>query len=76
MTEMRAPMRLWDYCTVCVAKIRSMTATDLYGLHGRTPHKVVTENMPDICEYTNFDWYARLWYYDDLHFLEERRLLG
>jgi hypothetical protein len=45
-------------------------------LHGRTLHEMVTGNTPDISEYTDFDWYAPLWYYEDNPFPATRRILG
>ncbi len=36
---------------------------DLYALHGRTPHGLVTGNSPDISELTDYAWYEPVWYY-------------
>jgi hypothetical protein len=76
MTKTSTPQRLWDYCASYVTEIRSITAIDTYALHGRTPYELVTGNTPDISEYTDYDWYAPLWYYDDVPFPANKRILG
>jgi len=57
----RAPKRIWDFCAVYAAEMRTLMAHPLYSLHGRTPYELVAGNMPYISEYIsedlNFDWY-------------------
>jgi hypothetical protein len=53
-----------------------LTANDLYALHGRTPHEMVTGNTPDISEYTEFKWYEPIFYYDDTPFPEPKCILA
>jgi transposase len=73
MTRTNTPKALWDYCATYVADITCYTANDIYVLHGRTPHEMVTGNTPDITEYTEFSWYEPIYYYDDLPFPEAKR---
>jgi hypothetical protein len=64
---------IWDYCASYVADITCLTANDIYVLHGRTPHEMVTGNTPDISEDIEFSWYQPIFYYDDLRFPDSKR---
>jgi hypothetical protein len=76
MHRIKTPKPLWDYCATYVAEIMCFTANDLYALHGRTPHEVVTGNTPDISKYTDFEWYEPIFYYDDAPFPEPKRIIA
>jgi hypothetical protein len=76
MTATRTPAHLWDYCTQYAAEIISLTASNLYTLHGRTPLKMVTGQTPDISEYMDFGWYEPLWHYEQVGFPDEHRIIG
>ncbi len=77
MQKANAPKRLWDFCAEHQAEIRSLTATDLWQLQGRTPYEIVTGNTPDISEYTQYRWYDPVWYYNQIEmFPNDRRLIG
>jgi hypothetical protein len=36
---------------------KNFTAHPLFNLHGRIPYELVTHQMPDISEYTDFAWH-------------------
>ncbi len=72
----RTLARLWDYCAQYAAEIISLTASDLYTLHGRTPLEMVTGQTPDISEYLDFSWYEPLWHYEEAGFPDERCIIG
>ncbi len=77
MSKVRAPSRLWDFCTLYHADIRNFTAHPLFNLHGRTPYEVVTGRTPDISEYTDYSWYEAVWYYEQgATFPEDKRKLA
>jgi hypothetical protein len=76
MSKTKPPYRVWDYCITYVSEIKSITANDLYSLHGWTPHEMVTGNMQDISEYTDYSWYTQLWFCEATAFPASRRILG
>jgi hypothetical protein len=76
MRRSQAPKRLWDFCALLVAKLRSLTVNDTYLSHGRTPHEIVTGKTPDISEYTDFEWYQPVWYLDVASFPADKKLIG
>ena len=64
MRRTGTPVRLWDYCWVYSADIRSLTVTDNIHLDGNTPFGMVHGYTPDISEYMTFQWYDWVWYHD------------
>ena len=64
MRRTGTPVRLWDYCWVYAAELRSLTCTDNIYLDGETPYGKVHGYSPDISEYLTFEWYAWVWYHD------------
>ena len=64
MSKSHTPLRLWDYCAMWSAKIRSMIARPLYSLQGRTGHELVTGETPDISEFVDYGWFDPIWYLD------------
>jgi hypothetical protein len=77
MQRTRAPLRLWDYCTIYQCELRNLIAHPLYQLNGRTPYELVVGRTPDTSEYLDFGWYDNAWYYDqDAPLPSERRKLG
>ena len=60
-----------------VAAIRRLTALDMPQLHGRVPDKDVLGSTPDISQYSQFDWYEPVLYWDPVGaFPYEQKLLG
>jgi hypothetical protein len=76
MGRTKTPKRLWDFCSRYVSEVRSLTAQPLFSLHGSTPFELVTGNTPDISEYLAFEWYQPVYYYDQITFPNQRKLLG
>jgi hypothetical protein len=76
MNKTKTPLKLWDFCTQYVAKIRCLTAQPLFFLHGRTPYELVTGNTPDISEYIAFHWYQPVYYFDNSNFPESHEHIG
>ncbi|MGH3055899.1 MAG: hypothetical protein ACRDL7_13075, partial [Gaiellaceae bacterium] len=76
MSRTKTPKRLWDFCMTYVCETRCLTAHPFFTLHGRTPQEHVTGHTPDISEYTDFEWYQPVWYYDSADFPEEKRIIG
>jgi hypothetical protein len=77
MTQVKAPKRLWDYCTIYQCEIRNLIAHPILQLQGHTPYELVTGRTPDISEYIDYSWYDTIWYFDhDAPFPEEKRKLG
>ena len=64
MKTTSTPVRLWDYCWVYSADIRSLVATDNMYLDGNTPFSKVHGYTPDISEYLTFKWYDWVWYHE------------
>ena len=64
MKSTSTPVRLWDYCWVYAAEIRSLVATDNIYLDGDTPFSKVHGYTPDISEYLTFKWYDWVWYHE------------
>ncbi len=76
MHHTKTPKPLQEYCVTYVAEIICFTANDLYALHGRTPHEVVTGNTPDISKYTDFECYEPIFYFDDASFPEPKCIIA
>jgi hypothetical protein len=57
----KVPARLWDYAMVHITKLMNFTAR---GKNGRTGREEITGETPDISEYTDFDFYDWVWYWD------------
>ena len=64
MRRTSTPVRLWDYCWVYAAELRSLTCTENMYLDGKIPYGKVHGYSPDISEYLTFEWYAWVWYHD------------
>jgi hypothetical protein len=75
MNKTRTPKVLWDYCISFVAERMSLTASDLFALHGRTPHELVTGFTHDISKFVDYTWYEPLWFYTDVSFPHDKREL-
>lgn len=58
----KTPKPLWDYLSVYVSEIRSLTAR--CNAESRTGMEAVTGNTPDITEWLDFGWYVPVWYWD------------
>ena len=64
MQTTNTPIRLWDYAFIHAANILSRTATNTMDSLHRTPFEHVMGYTPDISEFTSFDWYQLVWYWD------------
>ena len=64
MKRTSTPVRLWDYCWVYAAEIRSLVANGNIYLDGGTPFSKVHGYTPDISEYLTFAWYDWVWYHE------------
>ncbi len=61
MRKNRVPARLWDYGLVYIAEIQSLLAR---GPDQRPGIEKVMGQMIDISEWLDFDFYDRVWYWD------------
>ena len=57
----QVPPRVWDYLLIYECDIISRTVR---GGDDRTPYEQVTGETPDISEYTDFDFYDWVWFWD------------
>jgi hypothetical protein len=62
MRENNVPQRLWDYGLVYIAEIMSITAR---GFNGRPGMEEMMGQTIDISEWLDFDFYDRVWYWDE-----------
>jgi hypothetical protein len=76
MKSTSAPLNLWCYALEWAAKIRSLTAHDLFILGARTPEERITGRTPDISEYAHFDWLQWVWFREPSSFPEHDIHLG
>ena len=67
MRRTNTPVILWDYCVEYMAELRSMTATGIFDLNGRTPFEAVLGFTPDISELTEFSWFHWVWFHDPVN---------
>ena len=65
MTNKPVPKRLWDYGTVWICEVMSLTANSNFALEGQTPLEQLTGETPDISEYLDFGFYDWIWYKDN-----------
>ena len=63
MQRTNNPIRLWDYCMVYVAELRSLTVSNLFSLNDGTPFEHVKHFTPDISEYLLFSWFDWVWFH-------------
>ena len=64
MQSTRTPIRLLDHALMYAAELRNITATPSVVLKGRTPFEITLGYSPDISEFTTFEWYEHIWYWD------------
>ena len=64
MQTSNTPIRLWDYAYIHAANILSRTATNTADPLHRIPFEHVMGYTPDISEFTSYDWYQLVWYWD------------
>jgi len=76
MKSTLAPLSLWCYALEWAARVRSLTAHDLFILGARTPEERVTGRTPDISEFVHFDWLQWVWYREPSTFPEHDSRLG
>jgi hypothetical protein len=59
MMRSGCPKRLWDYCIIREAYVRSHTSLDIYGLEGQVPESKIkgeTVDISTIAEYALYEW--------------------
>ena len=61
MRECQVPSRLWDYGLVYISEIQSLIAR---GPTQRSGLKLLTGQTPDTSEWLDFDFFDRVWYWD------------
>jgi hypothetical protein len=72
-----APRVFWDYCAEHVAKIRSHTAHNIFGLQGEVPETLMKGYTADISPLAEFGWYDWCYFYDTSKtFPDEKMYLG
>ena len=62
MTKNNAVEFVWDWCLRWVSGVRSLTASMLRGLDGRSPASVLTGDTVDISHMAEFSFYQWVWY--------------
>jgi len=62
MNRYRCPDMLWCFAAEYTSNIRELMSRP--ALEGRSPYEVMTGETPDISEYTDFDFYQFVIYYD------------
>jgi hypothetical protein len=75
MRSSQVPPRLWDYGLVYIAEIQSLLAR---GIDQRPGIERVTGNTIDISEWLDFDFFDRVWYWDQkkMDMTDEQARLG
>jgi hypothetical protein len=77
MVSKRVPQRLWDFCCQWACEVKNKSASTLYTLHDRTPFEATLGDTPDISSLIPFDFYAPIWYNDELSaFPEPKQKFG
>jgi hypothetical protein len=61
MLKCKVPPRLWDFGLIFKSNILNMISR---GQHQRTGIKMITGETPDIPEWIDFEFYDRVWYYN------------
>ena len=61
MRSSQVPPRLWDYGLVYITELQSILAR---GIDQRPGIERVTSNTVDISEWLDFDFFDRVWYWD------------
>jgi hypothetical protein len=61
MREAQIPSRLWDYGLVYIAEVQSLLACGPLQCSGL---ELISGQTPNISEWLNFDFYDRVWYWD------------
>ena len=75
MRENQVPARLWDYGLVYISEIQSILAR---GVDKRPGLEKLTGETIDISEWLDFDFYDRVWYWDEkkMDMTEEQAKIG
>jgi hypothetical protein len=75
MRSNQVPVRLWDYGLVYIAEIQSILAR---GVDKRPGLEKLTGETIDISEWLDFDFYDRVWYWDQkiMDMTEEQAKIG
>ena len=75
MRASQVPSRLWDYGLVYISEIQSLLAR---GQDDRPGIERITGNAVDISKWLDFDFYERVWYWDQkkMDMTDEQAKLG
>jgi hypothetical protein len=77
MKDSDCPLAFWDYCVERRARINTMTAKDMFKLHGSNAHTSLTGNEGDISNLCQFKWYEWCYFRDHKNrFPFNREVLG
>ena len=74
MQTTNTPIRLIDHAMLYVCELRNRTAASSILTKGRTPFEITFGFSPDISEYTTFEWYQYIWYWEPIQ--PQKQLLG
>ena len=74
MQATNTPIRLIDHAMLYVCELRNRTAASSIATKGRTPFEITFGFSPDISEYTAFEWYQYIWYWEPKQ--PQKQLLG
>ena len=76
MRKRNAPASLWEWATCYFALIKSNMASSIPWLKGRTPHKYLTGETPNITKLCQFHWYGLVYYWGENNFPDNCKQLG
>ena len=74
MQATQTPIRLFNHELMCACDIRNLTESSSVTMKGRTPFEVTLGYSPDISEYTIFEWYQYIWYWEPEN--PQKQMLG
>ena len=57
MSKMQVPWRLWDFEFIWVCETGNISVSSSKYAAGLTPVEIITGEIPDISEYTDFGFY-------------------
>jgi len=70
-----SPKPLWDHYLELEALVRSCTCNDIYMTAGQVPETIMTSSTADISHITEFGWYDRVMYRDNVPSYPDDRLI-
>ena len=64
MQATNTPIRLIDHAMLYACKLRNRTTASSISTKGRIRFEITFGFSPDISEYTTFEWYQYIWYWE------------